>query len=116
MLQVKLEEPTPANSVLIPLVGGKVAIVDNPVPDFVWSYRWRAVFWHYRCYAYASTLNDGSPCSMAMHRLIAKTPAGEVCHHYNGNSLDNRIGNLLNQTNHDHAQLHGIRMWGHEKK
>lgn len=112
MLQVKLEKPTPENSCLIELSQGKFAIVDKPVPEFIGEYKWRAVRWNFRWYAYASTLLNGSPCRQAMHRLIARTPHGQICHHYNKNSLDNRLGNLLNQTQHDHAELHGIRKWG----
>lgn len=116
MLQVKLEKPTPDNSTLIPLTQGKIAIVDKPVPDGLFAHRWIAVIWHYRWYAYSYRLRDGSPCRVSMHRLIADTPIGEVCHHLNRNSLDNRLANLLNLTNFLHAQLHGIRKWGRKNQ
>lgn len=116
MLQVKLEKPTPENSCLIKLTQGKFAIVDRQFASLAWEYKWRAVRWHYRWYAYSTCESCGTHCRVAMHRLIANTPAGQVCHHYNRNSLDNRRANLLNQTNRQHAELHRIRRWGRQNK
>jgi len=112
MLQVKLEKPGPHNSHLVALSQGKSAIVDLDVTSAVWQYRWRAIRWHYRWYAYATKRLDGTCCRVAMHRLIAQTPPGQVCHHYNRNSLDNRLANLLNLTNRHHKELHKIRKFG----
>lgn len=113
MLQVKLEKPTAKNSRELLLTNGMVVIVDYPVPDNLLLYVWRAVCWNFRWYAYSTRRIDGTRCRIAMHRLIAETPPGEVCHHYNKNSLDNRRGNLLNQTPLHHRQLHRIRIWRH---
>lgn len=41
-----------------------------------------------------------------MHRQIAHTPRGQVCHHLNGISLDNREANLLNCTPAQHNFYH----------
>lgn len=112
MLQVKLEDPTPENSCQVKLNHGKFAVVDRPMPHCIIVYKWRAIKWNFRWYAYSTRTLAGKCAGVAMHRLIANTPIGEVCHHYNKNSLDNRLANLLNQTNHDHAELHGIRKWG----
>jgi len=116
MLQVKLKSLPNENARFFKLTDDTVAIVDYPLPDFLFGYFWRSVIWHYRRYAISTKRLDGTRCRVAMHRLIAGTPSGEVCHHYNRNSMDNRLGNLLNMTNRHHAELHGIRKWGHEKK
>lgn len=115
MLQVKLEDPTPQNSLVVDLTQGKSAIVDIDVTPLVWEYRWRAIKWNFRWYAYSTKRRDGTPALIAMHRLIAKTPPGQICHHLNRNSLDNRLSNLMNLTNRLHGQLHKIRKWGRKK-
>ena len=112
MLQVKLETPTAENSIRVALTQGKFAIVDINVDPVIWEYKWRAIKWNFRWYAYSTKMLDGTIARVAMHRLIAHTPPGQVCHHLNKNSLDNRKANLLNMTNREHAELHGIRRWG----
>jgi len=109
MLQVKLEPPTKYNSIPIDLGDGKIAIIDQSPPDDIFDYKWRPVLWNFRWYAIATSRLDGTRCRVSMHRLIAQTPPGEVCHHFNKNSLDNRRGNLLNQMPLHHGQLHKIR-------
>lgn len=113
MFRIKLETPTPENSRLVELTQGKYAIVDIDVDPLVWEYKWRAIKWNFRWYAYSTKRLDGTTTRIAMHRLIACTPLGEICHHANGNSLDNRSANLLNLSNRLHAQIHKIRRWGH---
>ena len=116
MFQVKLETPTPENSIMVKLTQGKFAIVDLDVDPVIWKYKWRAIKWNFRYYAYSTKRLDGTPARIAMHRLIAGTSPGEICHHLNGHSLDNRLGNLINMTNRHHAELHGIRRWGGGRK
>lgn len=116
MLQVKLEKPTKYNAIPVDLGHGKIAIIDQSPPDDVFDYDWRPVRWHFRWYAIATRKLDGTPCRVSMHRLIANTPPGEVCHHYNKNTLDNRRGNLLNQSPRHHRQLHRIRRFGRKIK
>lgn len=116
MLQVKLETPTKFNSCLIDIGAGHFAIVAKPPPQKVFAFKWRAVLWNFRWYAFATHLLDGTPCRVSMHRLVANTPPGEVCHHLNKNSLDNRRGNLLNQIPLHHAQLHRIRKFGRKNQ
>jgi len=41
-----------------------------------------------------------------MHRFIAQTPRGMICHHRNHNSLDNRLDNLANQDKRSHTLHH----------
>ena len=113
---MKLEEPTKSNSYRWPLTQGKTTLIDRPIPRYLYEYRWVAVLWNFRYYAYAYKKCDGSCAQVAMHRLIASTPPNEITHHLNPDSLDNRRGNLLNMTPHDHKQLHGIRRFGRKKK
>lgn len=115
-LQVKLETPSRFNCVLIPLTRCKFAIVDKIHTADLQLYKWRAVLWNFRWYAVSTRRWDGTPCQVSMHRLIAKTPPGDICHHQNTNSLDNRRGNLLNQMPLHHRQLHGIRKFGRKNK
>lgn len=116
MLQVKLEKPTKYNSIPVDIGHGLTAIVSQDLPDDFFDYVWVAVKWNFRWYAYSWKKKDGSRSRIAMHRLIAQTPPGEICHHLNKNSLDNRKANLLNMTPRAHRQLHGIRRFGRKKE
>ncbi|KKM98866.1 hypothetical protein LCGC14_1153610 [marine sediment metagenome] len=111
MLRVKLEKPTGLKHCWILLTQGKFAIIDREHLQLVNGFRWVAVKWHRKYYAYSYFRLDGTRSRIAMHRLIAETPQGDFTHHFNHNSLDNRSGNLLNMTNRDHMQLHGVRVW-----
>jgi len=111
MLQVKLQKSTPENSCLIELSQGKFAIVDRPEPARLRYFKWRAIRCNFRWYAVSNVIQAGRRTTIAMHRFIAETPSNEICHHLNKNSLDNRLGNLMNMTNRQHAQLHKIRRW-----
>ena len=116
MFQVKLEKPTGLTCNWILLTRGKFAIIDRGQLQLVSGFRWVAVRWHFRWYAYSYFDVHGNRSRVAMHRLIAETPAGELVHHLNKNSLDNRRSNLLNMTHRAHKTLHGIRRFGREKK
>ncbi|GAH45974.1 unnamed protein product, partial [marine sediment metagenome] len=41
-----------------------------------------------------------------MHRIVADTTGVMICHHINGNSLDNRGANLQNMTRWEHAKYY----------
>lgn len=70
------------------------------------NYTWRAVR-HGRCfYAKTTVHSPHRPYDLSMHRMIANTPTGMVCHHRNRNSLDNREANLCNMTKKAHDSLH----------
>lgn len=98
------------------LTHGKFAIIDRGHLQLVSGFRWVAVKWNFRWYAYSWKTIDGNRSRVAMHRLIAATPKNQLAHHLNKNSLDNRRANLLNMTNREHKQLHGIRRFGRKKK
>lgn len=116
MLTVKMEKPTAENCRWVLLTQGKFAIIDRDALQLVSGFRWVAVKWNFRWYAYSYTWLDGTRSRVAMHRLIASTPPGELTHHLNKNSLDNRRSNLLNMTCRAHGALHGIRRFGRKKK
>lgn len=116
MLQVKLEKPTTENSCSIELTQGKSCIVSKPFPVILDEYIWVAVKWNFRWYAYSWKKKDGTRSRIAMHRLLAHTPRGEICHHRNTNTLDNRDANFHNMSHRHHKQLHGIRRYGRKNK
>ena len=93
-------------STTINLNDGYVAIVDSDLEEFLRTFQWRAIQYQRCFYARASLKTSGEPRQVSMHRLVAKTPAGEVCHHRNRNTLDNRRANLCNLSKHEHHRIH----------
>jgi len=84
------------NFVCIKLTQGKVAIIDADREDAIRKFSWRAVK-HVRSYYAKTTINTPrGQVEISMHRFIARTPFGKVCHHKNFNSLENRLDNLQN--------------------
>jgi len=90
----------------IPLGNGHVALVDFRDSHFVRNFLWKAVRRQRSWYARATMHLYAGPTKIYMHRLIAATPDGQVCHHRNRNSLDNRRSNLLNMPAKEHQMLH----------
>jgi hypothetical protein len=90
---------------IIPLSKSKYAIVDRDLYQFLRKYHWKAVKSAHTFYAVAKFSLVGQNHYIKMHRLIAKTPVGMVCHHINGNSLDNRRCNLVNMTPEEHDSM-----------
>lgn len=91
---------------IIELTQGKFAIVDPWHYAALKKFAWRAVRHKRSWYAKTTIFRDGRQIDISMHRFIARTPFGLVCHHKNGNSLDNRKKNLLNMSKKNHNQLH----------
>lgn len=80
--------------------------VDTIHLDALLKFHWSAVRSR-KCWYAKSTVGQGKfKLHLSMHRLIANTPRGHVCHHRNRCSLDNRFNNLLNMTKDDHHVLH----------
>lgn len=90
---------------VIHLTQGKVAIVDNHRYAALNKFSWRAVHAHNNWYAKTTIRRDGVDIDISMHRFIARTPFGMVCHHINGNSLDNREANVKNMSKQEHTML-----------
>ena len=99
-------EPRLQMTHLIQLTDGRVALVD--ADEYLWMscFRWRAVRGFRSFYAKTSIMANGRYRDVGMHRLIARTPSGMVCHHKNRNSLDNRKANLLNMSKNEHKLAH----------
>ena len=91
---------------IIPLTQGKYAIVDADMVDYLSKWSWRAVRSKHKFYAKTTVTSKHRRYSISMHRLIAKTPSGQVTHHKNGNSLDNRRSNLQNMERSNHELYH----------
>lgn len=90
----------------IELTNGIFAIIDEEDYERLSKYSWRAVKVHRSYYAKTTIESKHGRYTISMHRLVAKTPRGKVCHHINFNSLDNRKDNLLNMDKTAHTQLH----------
>lgn len=90
----------------VPLGNGMTALIDEADLDVVSQYTWYAAKYFRSWYARTTFTRKGVRHTLSMHRLVAKTPAGQVCHHRNRNSLDNRRTNLLNLAKKEHQMLH----------
>ena len=87
---------------IILLTHGKFAIVDSWRYLALSKFTWRAVQHKRSFYAKTTIFKDGKQIDISMHRFVAGTRFGDVCHHINHNSLDNREANLENQTKQTH--------------
>lgn len=89
----------------IKLTKGKVALVDPA--DWILYARpgWKAKKSRGGWYAYRIDRINGRYRYTYLHRLIAHTPPGMICHHRNKNGLDDRSENLQNMTPQEHEQL-----------
>lgn len=91
---------------LIPLTEGKCCIVDAGWYDRLIQYEWDAVKIGSSYYAKRTIHRKSSEFCISMHRVIAGTKTPCICHHRNGNSLDNRRCNLANMLKQTHSLLH----------
>lgn len=93
---------------LIPLTQDKVAIVSASREAALLKFSWRAIQHKRSWYAKTTIVKNSRQVDISMHRFIARTPFGMVCHHDNKNSLDNRDENLINMTKEQHDLLHTL--------
>lgn len=93
-------------SKVLKIADGFDCIVDDLYFDFFHSLKWELIRNRKSWYARTTFKNTNLPRYIYMHRLVAQTPSGMVCHHINRNSLDNRSGNLVNMTKQAHHRLH----------
>lgn len=100
------EQPITGEFTLISLSKGLTAIIDLKLYDELNLYHWRAVLSGSCFYAVRRELHYGVIKTVRMHRQVAQTIDGMECHHINGNSLDNRRGNLLNLMPNQHWDIH----------
>jgi len=94
------------NFTCIELTNGKVAIIDSVHENAIRAFSWRAVKHMRSWYAKTTIVKAGHQIDISMHRFIARTPFGQVCHHKNYNSLDNRFANLENLDKLTHHLIH----------
>ncbi|MFZ2147464.1 MAG: hypothetical protein WAV28_09600 [Sedimentisphaerales bacterium] len=94
---------------LIGIGNSFVCKVDPDDYEWLTRFKWYAKKSAYRWYAARKILINHTPHLLLMHRLIAQTPPGMICHHINGDSLDNRRANLQNMSEFDHIQMHSYR-------
>lgn len=99
-------QPTQGEFSLISLSKGLCAVVDPELYDELNRYHWRAILSGSLFYAVRRELRDGVLHTIRMHRQVAETPDEMVPHHINGNTLDNRRGNLLNLVPNQHYDIH----------
>lgn len=91
---------------IIKLTQGKFAIVDPERYQALSHFHWRAVKARCKWYAKTTIVKNGIRITICMHRFIARTPFGMVCHHKNSDSLDNRACNLENLEKRFHNIIH----------
>lgn len=96
-------------SARIPLQNGLYALVDPDWFDVLIQFHWYAKK-SFHCWYACRKVTDGKRVwFIRMHRLIADTPPGLVCHHVNRNPLDNRRMNLQNMSEFEHAKYYSYR-------
>lgn len=93
------------------LVGkSKTAKIDPGQFDSIHKHSWHIRRGRRTTYAVRKVKRGRRIFLIQMHRQIAETPRGMVCHHINGNGLDNRLCNLYNCTKTEHRYLHSGRL------
>lgn len=103
----KINNETTLNEInTINCLNGEVVFVDRI--NYLWlsCFVWRAYRKQKSWYARTSISANGKTRWVYMHRMIAKTPYDQICHHRNRNSLDNRTNNLINMSKNEHQLLH----------
>lgn len=110
MVLVKAENPV-LNSPFCEIIlsDGSICKVDPLLFSVLSRWRWSVHYSFCRKYAIRKYRKDGRQFYVLMHRCIAETPVGMVCHHINGDSLDNRNDNLQNMSDFDHLKRHSYR-------
>lgn len=78
----------------IPLTQGKVAIVDDDAPAWIFEVKWCASRSGKRWYAVRNIVKEGSHAMQKLHRVIMNARPGEDVDHKYGDGLDNRKENL----------------------
>lgn len=88
------------------MTNGGYALVDPDIYVKYFDYPWYRVRFNKTWYARAIIQEGRRKRTVFLHRLVAKTPRGMVCHHQNQNGLDCRRANLWNMTKSEHHRMH----------
>lgn len=108
LVQEKKDYPeTPGKE--IELHTDQTTIVDLDLYPELIKYKWFLKRSFCRSYVVRTFRVNGKKKFLRLHRLVANTPDDMVCHHINGNPLDNRRANLQNMTWYDHTKCHSYR-------
>ena len=91
---------------MIPVHPGKAAIVDLDDYENLIKYKWYIIKQHGHPYAARKKTTNGKTYFVRMHRQIMHTPKGQIVHHKNRQTLDNRKKNLENMTDIKHKFSH----------
>ena len=84
----------------------KAAIVDLEDYDNLNQYKWYVIKQHGLPYAARKETSKARTYWIRMHRQIMHTPFGQIVHHKNRRTLDNRKINLRNRTDAQHRAIH----------
>lgn len=101
-----MPDPVPTNFAVIKLTHGLTAIIDKDDEPEISKYSWKAKMSNHCWYAIRIKEVLGYQYEIKMHRQVALTPRGMVCHHQNHHTLDNRKSNLFNVSKDEHRWWH----------
>lgn len=108
MVLTKVKQSTiiDTNFAIIKLTHGMTAIIDPEDFEEINKYFWHAKKSFSRWYAMRKVVKNGKEYWVRMHRQIMNTPIGQVTHHKNRRTMDNRRSNLENMFQQHHRYLH----------
>ena len=108
-MQIKRNpEPHPANYSVLNFSRGRTAIVSHGDKERLSRYSFRLKRSAHCWYVVTRATYATGYKEIPLHRLIMSTPPGQVCHHINHNTLDNRRENLVNLDPIEHRELHNL--------
>lgn len=91
---------------IIETVNGVRFLVDDNRYRWLMQFTWTAIKRRRAWYACTWIGPPHNQQRAWMHRIVAHTPPGMVCHHKNRDTQDNRLENLENLTKKAHDLLH----------
>ena len=104
---VEIVKPFPTTPFdFIKLQNGMCVLFDPKWLKVLKIFHWYAKKSRGRFYACARLKYGHKVSFIRMHRCINRTPKDQICHHINGNTLDNRSANLRNMSRFEHAKLY----------
>lgn len=102
----ELASESKTSSHRIEMLNGGYALVDPDIYERYAHQPWYRVRFNKTWYAKAIIQEGRRTRTVFLHRIVAKTPRGMVCHHQNQNGMDCRRANLYNMTKDYHHRMH----------